>query len=61
MLPRTVGGEPTGGARFDCTECHTYHDGDHPGAGRGADARGLPGGQRKDIRRFLLGAPGIGR
>jgi predicted CXXCH cytochrome family protein len=24
----------TGGARFDCVECHRYHDGDHPLHGR---------------------------
>ncbi len=55
-----VGGVPTGGARYDCTECHTYHDGDHPGRGRGSDARGLPERDRKDIRAFLLGTQAAG-
>lgn len=27
-----------GGARFDCVECHRYHNGDHPLEGRGAAA-----------------------
>jgi hypothetical protein len=35
--PPTAAG---GGARHDCTECHTYHNGDHPLQGRGAPARG---------------------
>lgn len=30
----------TGGARFDCTECHRYHHGDMPLHGRGSAARG---------------------
>jgi hypothetical protein len=27
------------GARFDCVECHAYHDLDHPLAGLGSPAR----------------------
>ena len=27
------------GARFDCTECHSYHNGDHAGQGVGAASR----------------------
>jgi hypothetical protein len=36
---RQVAGKTTGGARFDCTECHRYHDGDHPLAGIDAASR----------------------
>jgi hypothetical protein len=28
-----------GGVRYACTDCHRYHNGDHPLQGRGADAR----------------------
>ena len=28
-----------GGARHSCTDCHRYHNGDHPLQGRGAAAR----------------------
>jgi hypothetical protein len=30
---------PAGGVRHGCTDCHRYHNGDHPLQGRGADAR----------------------
>lgn len=30
---------PQGGFRHGCTDCHTYHNGDHPLQGRGAAAR----------------------
>ncbi len=40
-----------GGARFDCVECHRYHNGDAPLAGPGADARGAA--ERKTISGFV--------
>lgn len=36
----SAGGQPIGGARFDCAECHRYHGGDH-GAGIGSAGRGV--------------------
>jgi hypothetical protein len=42
-----------GGARFDCTECHRYHQGDNPLVGLGAAERAA--GQRLDIQEFLKG------
>ncbi len=41
-----------GGARFDCTECHRYHDGDQPLAGKGAASR-LPAVAPVGISQFL--------
>ena len=32
-------GQPLGGARHDCTECHDYHNRDHSTMGRGAGQR----------------------
>jgi hypothetical protein len=38
--PATVDhGKPHGGARFDCAECHLYHNGDKPLQGIGAQSR----------------------
>jgi hypothetical protein len=34
--PHHAGGQPRGGARHDCAECHRYHAGDQPLHGRGA-------------------------
>jgi Cytochrome c7 and related cytochrome c len=51
---RSSGGLTTGGARFDCTECHRYHDGDHPLAGLGASRRSAL--EELDIQRFLSGS-----
>ncbi|MDB5311981.1 MAG: hypothetical protein JWO38_6183 [Gemmataceae bacterium] len=45
----TVGG----GIRHGCTDCHQYHNGDHPLQGRGAAARG-PTGQL-DLAQFFRG------
>jgi len=51
--PQTrVSGGVRGGARFDCVECHRYHNGDSPLQGIGAKSRGVPGPQR-DLERFL--------
>jgi hypothetical protein len=33
--PHSVGGQPRGGARYDCAECHRYHGGDQALHGRG--------------------------
>jgi hypothetical protein len=48
----TVRGQPQGGARFDCVECHRYHAADH-GAASGADRRGVPPDLRKTLEEFL--------
>jgi hypothetical protein len=50
--PKTTSG---GGARFDCTECHRYHNGDHPLQGIGARRRAAK--EVGDVRRFLSGPP----
>jgi predicted CXXCH cytochrome family protein len=42
-----------GGARFDCTECHSYHHGEDPLAGLGARARDPK--KTRDIKDFLKG------
>jgi hypothetical protein len=47
-----------GGARFDCNECHRYHNGDHPWQGIGAQRRGIPEQDRRDIEEFLFGGAG---
>jgi hypothetical protein len=50
--PKTASG---GGARFDCTECHRYHNGGDPLQGIGARRRGAK--EVGDVHRFLLGPP----
>jgi hypothetical protein len=47
------GGSTPGGARHDCAECHSYHNGDHPLAGLGAAARDEA--HDRSIRDFLSG------
>ncbi len=51
---------PAGGVRSDCTECHSYHNGDRPLQGLGAAARDPhSGGQVKrfgKVEEFLGGA-----
>jgi hypothetical protein len=42
-----------GGVRHNCTDCHSYHNGDYPLQGRGADPR-LPSRPR-DLSDFLKG------
>jgi predicted CXXCH cytochrome family protein len=42
-----------GGAGTSCTECHTYHNGDRPHEGRGANARAAS--SSRDIADFLQG------
>lgn len=49
--PKTVAETP--GARFNCTECHTYHNGDHAPQGVGA-AKRTPA-VRRDVDAFLRG------
>ena len=50
-------GNVSGGAGFDCTECHTYHNGDRPQQGPGALARGIPIEKQKLLEQFLRGDP----
>ena len=46
----------TGGVDHDCTECHTYHNGDHATQGRGASAEDAT--RERTIAQFLLGTGG---
>ena len=49
-------GSPRGGIRHGCTDCHSYHNGDHPLQGRGATARApKPDAQAKSNAEFLRG------
>ncbi len=45
---------PAGGARFDCVECHRYHNGDQPHQGIGAQSRGAAR-VAKDASKFISG------
>lgn len=55
--PQTkVQGKLVGGARFDCIECHRYHNGDHPLQGLGAAARSVPAPLQ--VQPFLSGGKG---
>ena len=61
-LTRSVGSLPyrrrsssTGGVAYNCTECHTYHNGDHALAGVGAKAEDAT--THRQIEQFLLGKP----
>jgi hypothetical protein len=47
------GSEVRGGAEDSCTECHRFHNGDHPLQGIGASARGVI--QPRTIDLFLQG------
>jgi hypothetical protein len=49
--PVTKAGTP--GARFNCTECHAYHNGDHAEQGLGAGRRNPK--KQRPIDEFLLG------
>ncbi len=50
-LPRTVGG-----IRYNCTDCHRYHNGANPFQGRGAVSRDpKPSEQLRSTSEFLLG------
>jgi hypothetical protein len=49
------GGETRGGAGDSCTECHRYHNGDHPLQGIGASPRGVGLDKRRTIDQFLRG------
>jgi hypothetical protein len=55
---RGSGSAVQGGARTDCVECHRYHNGHNPLQGIGADARGVPEGNRLDLKQFLSGGTG---
>ena len=46
-------GQARGGAGNSCTECHRFHNGDHPLQGIGASSRGVT--DRQTINRFLQG------
>ena len=48
-----------GGASTNCTECHRYHNGDHPEQGLGARAR--RGEVEQTLERFLSGGRGLQR
>jgi predicted CXXCH cytochrome family protein len=48
-------GSARGGASSGCTECHRYHNGDHPLQGLGASARGVPAGARLSVEQFQRG------
>jgi hypothetical protein len=48
-------GGPHGGARFDCVECHRYHNGDQVLQGVGAARRGVSQNQQLDVQDFLGG------
>jgi hypothetical protein len=50
---RVENGQPKGGARHDCVTCHSFHNGDAPLAGRGAQKRGAK--RRGSIQDFLGG------
>jgi nitrate/TMAO reductase-like tetraheme cytochrome c subunit len=50
--PTQAGGKLRGGARFDCTECHRYHNGDHSREGVGAGRRAPR--KPRDVDRLLL-------
>lgn len=47
-------GKTQGGAGDSCTECHRFHNGDHPIQGRGASSRGVTE-ERRTIDQFLHG------
>jgi Cytochrome c7 and related cytochrome c len=46
-----------GGAGDSCTECHRFHNGDHPLEGIGASSRGVNRRQGRTIDQFLQGSP----
>lgn len=46
----------SGGARFDCVECHRYHNGDRPLQGLGALARQVDEQERRTVEEFLRGS-----
>jgi len=49
----TVNGQARGGVRFNCTECHRYHSGDHAAKGLGASERDAL--QRRSAAALLSG------
>jgi predicted CXXCH cytochrome family protein len=51
------GDQVVGGARFDCVECHRYHNGEHPLQGIGASARQPAPGGKIGIAKFLSPGP----
>src|SRR5262249_54659927 len=51
--PKNVGETATGGARFDCVECHDYHDGDKPWHTLGGEYHGVK--ERMSIQYFIEG------
>lgn len=50
----TVHGQPVGGVRYGCVDCHRYHATDHPLQGPGSPAR--EPARRLDVGEFLGGA-----
>jgi hypothetical protein len=53
--PSGSGADATGGARFDCVECHRYHHGDSPWHGPG-DSAGAPA-KRVSVKEFIDRGP----
>ena len=49
-------GAKTGGVRSNCTDCHTYHNGDHSLAGPGDPSRGPLGAKTWTISDLLRGS-----
>ncbi|WP_020474403.1 multiheme c-type cytochrome [Zavarzinella formosa] len=54
---KTTQGQPLGGARYGCVDCHTYHNGEHPLHGPGSPFRTPPVGRRLTIEDLLRGTP----
>ncbi len=44
-----------GGADFDCSECHHYHDGENRFSGVGSLSRGVDEKDRRDVDQFIEG------
>jgi hypothetical protein len=51
--PQGSGTDVTGGARFDCVECHRYHHGDSPWHGSGDSAAGVS--REVTVKEFIDG------
>ena len=56
MPTKVTNGVRTGGVRSNCTDCHTYHNGDHALAGPGDPSRGPQGGRTWTVPDLLRGS-----
>lgn len=54
---KTAQGQPVGGVRHACVDCHTYHNGEHPLHGPGSPFRDPPAGRRWTTEDLLRGTP----